>query len=35
VPAGLIKDENGMGAWCDLGRNLVEMKLHGFTVAGR
>jgi hypothetical protein len=35
VPAGLIKDQNGMGARCDLGGNLVEMKLHGFAVAGQ
>ena len=24
-----------MGARCDLGGDLVEMKLHGFAVAGR
>ena len=35
MPAGLIKDENGVGARGDLGGDLVEMKLHGFAVAGR
>ena len=33
VPAGLIENENGVGAGGDLGRDLVEMKLHGFAVA--
>ena len=35
MPPGLIEDENGVGAGRDLGGNLVEMKLHGFGVAGR
>ena len=35
VPAGLIEDENGVGARGDLGGDLVKMKLHGFAVAGR
>jgi hypothetical protein len=35
VPAGLIEDENGVRAGGDLGGDLVEMKLHGFTVAHR
>ena len=35
MPAGLIEDENGVGAGGDLGGDLVEMKLHGFGVAGR
>jgi len=35
MPAGLIEDENGVRARFDLGGDLVEMKLHGFAVAGR
>ena len=35
MPAGLIEDENGVGARGDLGGDLVEMKLHGFCVARR
>ena len=35
VPSGLIEDQNGVSARRDLGRDLVEMKLHGFGVAGR
>src|SRR6266700_6838064 len=35
VPAGLIEDENGVRAGGDLRGDLVEMKLHGFAVAGR
>ncbi len=35
MPAGLIEDENGVRAGGDLGGDLVEMKLHGFAVAGR
>ena len=34
MPAGLIEDENGVGARGDLGGDLVEMKLHGLGVAG-
>ena len=34
MPAGLIEDENGVGAEADFGCDLVEMKLHGFGVAG-
>ena len=34
MPAGLIKNQNGVGAGRDLGGDLVEMKLHGFGVAG-
>jgi hypothetical protein len=30
----IIEDQNGVGAQCDLGSNLVEMNLHGFAVAG-
>jgi len=35
MPSGLIEDENGMSVGGDLGCDLVEMKLHGFGVAGR
>ena len=35
MPSGLIEDQNGVSARRDLGRDLVEMKLHGFGVAGR
>jgi len=33
VPSGLIDDENGMGTLADLGRDFVEMPLHGLGVA--
>jgi hypothetical protein len=35
VPSGLIEDENGVSAGRNFRRDLVEMKLHGFGVAGR
>ena len=35
VPSGLIEDQNGVSVRRDLGSDLVEMKLHGFGVAGR
>ena len=35
MPAGLIKEENGVCSGGDFGCDLVEMKLHGFGVAGR
>ena len=35
MPAGLIQEENGVGARSDPGGDFVEMKLHGFGVAGR
>jgi len=35
MPSGLIEDENGMGIGGDFRRDLVEMKLHGFGIAGR
>ena len=35
VPSGLIEDQNGVGARRDFGGDLIEMKLHGFAVAGR
>src|SRR6266567_3842520 len=34
MPAGLIEDDNRVGTRGDLGADLVEMKLHGFGVAG-
>ena len=34
MPTGLIKDDNCVGARGDLGGDLIEMKLHGFAVAG-
>ena len=33
VPAGLIEEEDGMGARCDLGRDFAQMPLHGLSVA--
>jgi hypothetical protein len=33
APASLIEDENGVGAGCDPGDDLVEMKLHGLAIA--
>jgi hypothetical protein len=35
MPAGLIKDENGVRSGGDFGCDLVEMELHGFAVADR
>ena len=35
MPAGLIEDENGVGARGDPAGDLVEMKLHGFSITGR
>jgi len=35
MPAGLIKEDNGVRSGGDFGCNLVEMELHGFAVAGR
>jgi hypothetical protein len=35
VPTGLIENENGVRARYMLGGDLVEVKLHGFAVAGR
>src|SRR5262245_9931120 len=35
MPAGLIKQQNGVRPWDDVGRDREEMGLHGFTVAGR
>ena len=33
VPAGLIEDDDGVGAGGNLGGDLVEVKLHGLAVA--
>ena len=35
MPSGLIEDEYGVSARGDPDGDLVEMKLHGFGVAGR
>ena len=35
MPAGLIEDENGVGARGDPDGDLCEMKLHSFGVASR
>ena len=35
MPSGLIEDENGVSTGGDFGCDFVEMKLHGFGVAGR
>ncbi len=35
VPSGLIEDDEGVGAWADLGGDLLEMPLHGLAVAAR
>jgi len=35
MPSGLIDEEDGVGAWADLGRDFVEMPLHGLGVAAR
>jgi hypothetical protein len=33
VPCCLIYDKNGMSTRCDLGRDFLEMPLHGLGVA--
>ncbi len=35
MPAGLIKEDNGVRSEGNFGCDLVEMELHGFAVAGR
>ena len=35
MPAGLIEQQHGMRTGGDFGCDLIEMKLHGFAVAGR
>ena len=32
-PTGPIDDEHGMGAWRHLGRDFIEMPLHGLGIA--
>lgn len=33
VPAGLIQQKDGMGAWVDLGCDLFQVLVHGMAVA--
>ncbi len=33
VPSGAVDDERRVGAWADLGRDFIEMPLHGLGVA--
>ncbi len=33
MPSGLIDEEDGVGAWCHLGRDFIQMPLHGLGVA--
>jgi hypothetical protein len=33
MPSGLVDEEDGVGAWADLGRDFIEMPLHGLCVA--
>ncbi len=35
MPPGLVGEEDGVSAWADLGRDFVEMPLHGLRVAAR
>ena len=35
MPSGLVDEEDGVGAGADLGRDFVEMPLHGLGVAAR
>src|SRR5262252_4891988 len=35
MPPGLIEEENSVSARSDFGRDLIEVKLHSFGVAGR
>ena len=34
MPAGLIEEQDRVRTGGDLGRDLIEMELHGFAVAG-
>src|SRR6516165_2916908 len=34
MPAGLIEEQDCVCSGADLGRDLIEMELHGFAVAG-
>ena len=31
--SGLVDEEDGVGAWADLGRDFIQMPLHGLGVA--
>ena len=33
MPSGLIDEEDGVGAWCHLGRDFIQMPLHGLGIA--
>ncbi len=33
MPTGLIEEEDAVGAWAHLGRDFIEMPLHGLCVA--
>ena len=35
MPSGLIKNDDGVRARGDFRGNLIELKLHGFGIAGR
>ena len=35
MPLGLFEEENSVSAQSDFGCDLIEMKLHSFSVAGR
>jgi hypothetical protein len=34
MPTGLIEEQDRVRTGGDLGRDLIEMELHGFAVAG-
>ena len=33
MPSGLVEDEHGVSAWCDLGGDLGEVQVHRLGVA--
>ena len=33
MSSGLVDEEDGVGAWADLGRDFIQMPLHGLGVA--
>lgn len=35
MPPGLVYEQNGVGAWLYVTRNLLQMQLHGLSVAKR
>ncbi len=35
MPSGLIEDEDGVSTGCHLGRDFIEVPLHGLGVAAR